>query len=631
MKNIYLEPNEEIISVVDRLIQSEDEEINLVVPSGAQIWQSSINLKLLKREADILNKAVTLIVSDDLGAEMAERIGFAVRKERDLPVELVQDTVQDEIVEEQEEIEENQSASPELQPDEPVKDPVEVDENSEEKIEPVQSKENMIDLLVDELVEKKAAKTKSPFAVLTSWRKKPVSGIVSEVKKTSTQNQKRMADIVTRPGEEKPGFFRRSPVKSIPDQQPKPVPVQPLRPVQVEKIPETRVFTETEKKGSLKWSKLFTIFIVVAIVMAGLVGYLVLPNAEVTLTPKTEVVNFDLSVIGSEDVSQIDESLNEIPLQEVEVTKTKSREFNTTGEEDINQRARGKITIYNEYSSEKQTLLARTRFESSNGKIFRIPQSVTVPGAKISEGKIIASSLEIEIVADQPGEDYNIDPDNFTIPGFKGSPKFAGFYGKTNDSMSGGFVGKAKVVLSDDLEKAETALIDELKQEVKQALEDQIPTDLRIVEDGLKEEVVKIEISVKEGDQADKFNMDIKVTMKALLFKEEDLKNLVDLNLISKISDDKTPINETQKISWQTPVIDWEKGEASFSLTIEENVAFKIDIQSLKENLAGQDEVEVRRYLANQSEIEKARVSFWPFWVNKMPKQENKIRINIEI
>jgi len=48
MKNIYLEPNEEIISIIDRLIQVEDEQVNLIVPSGAQIWQSSINLKLLK-------------------------------------------------------------------------------------------------------------------------------------------------------------------------------------------------------------------------------------------------------------------------------------------------------------------------------------------------------------------------------------------------------------------------------------------------------------------------------------------------------------------------------------------------------------------------------------------------------
>ncbi len=657
MKNIYIEPNEEIISVVDRLIQSDDNEVNLVVPAGAQIWQSSINLKLLKREASVLNKFVTLIVADDLGAEMAERIGFPVRKERELSVELVQNVAQDDQEEIQPEsdvvqpeaqedlvqpeikdenvaeapaelpVEDLPAKEPEMIEPEPVQPEKEMPVPDPEPVsQPVQSKDDMIELLVDELEEKK--KPKNPFTVLTSWRKKP------DV--TPESNQKRMADIVTRQDEEKPGFFDKlsESVKTAPE--PKLESVQPepqmTRPVQIEKVPETKIFTEREKSSSsLKWSKLFSVFIIVAVVMAGLVGYLVLPNAEISLTPKTEAVNFDLSVMGVKGISQIDETLNEIPLQEVEVTKTKSKEFNTTGEEDINQKARGMITIYNEYSSEDQTLLARTRFESSDGKIFRIPQSITVPGAKIVDSKIVPSSLEVEVIADQPGDEYNIGPDDFTIPGFKGSPKFAGFYGKTTDSMSGGYVGKAKVVLSEDLENAETTLIDELKQEVRQSLEGQIPEDLRIVEDGLKEDVFDVSSGVNEGDQAEKFTMEVKVTMRALLFKEDDLKNLVDLNLISKVSDDKVPIGETQKISWQTPVIDWEKGEASFSLSVEESVASDINIQSLKENLAGQDEVEVRRYLASQTEIEKARISFWPFWVNKIPKQESKIKINIEI
>ena len=46
MKNIYIEQDEEIISVVDKLIESKNSSINLFIPSGAQIWQSSINLKL---------------------------------------------------------------------------------------------------------------------------------------------------------------------------------------------------------------------------------------------------------------------------------------------------------------------------------------------------------------------------------------------------------------------------------------------------------------------------------------------------------------------------------------------------------------------------------------------------------
>jgi len=593
MKNIYIEPNEEIISVVDHLVQTDDNEINLVVPTGAQIWQSSINLKLLKREANILNKAVTFIVTDDLSAEMAERTGFSVRKERELPVELI----------EKEEDAPDEVGPHHLPAGKAGRSDLETETETEEEIwkEPTQlseSRDNMIDLLVDELESEK--KSKNPLAILGGWKKKEV-----------VPTQKRMADIVIPVEENKSRFFKE--------------------PVKVEPLIKPRIFSEVEKKTGSNWSKLMIAFVIIALILAGFVSYLILPNAEINIILKTEPLIFDLLVIGSEDISQINESLNQIPLQEVEVTKTKDREFSTTGEKDIKEKARGKITVYNEYSSSPQILVATTRFESTDGKVFRIPESVTVPGAKIEEGKIIPSIFEIEVIADQAGENYNIGPSDFIVPGFKGTAKYAGFYGRSTESMSGGYVGLAKVVLAEDLKIATETLTTELKEEVKKALEDQIPTDLKVLEDGLKEEVVKISSSHNEGEQADKFTLEIKVTMRALLFKEADLKSLVDLNTVSKISGNQTPIEGAQKISWQAPKIDWPKGEASFSLSIEESVAQQIDIQSLKENLAGQDEVEVRRYLASQPEIEKAQVSFWPFWVKKIPTQEGKIKVNIEL
>jgi septum formation topological specificity factor MinE len=600
-KNIYLEPDEEIISVVDRLVQTESDQINFVVPAGAQIWQSSINLKLLKREADNLNKSVTLIVADDLGAEMAERIGFAVKRERDFPIELVREQKEEMAQEERDQ------------------------EEPEEDIRLDQSKENMIDRLVEELEPEK--KITNPFSLLASWRKKPRQRVMPDVRGRSPQ--KKMADIVT-PSESrdvKVKFFRPHLPKKESVIKKEPIP----EPMKVEQLPQEKAFSAVQASTGSRWSKFFIIFIILAFLTAGLVAYLALPTTEITIYPKREKVTFDLSVVGSKNISQIDASLNKIPLQEVEVKKTKSREFPATGEKEINEKARGMITIYNEYSSSPQTLVATTRFESTEGKIFRIPKSVTVPGAKIEEGKIIPSTIKVEVVADQPGEDYNIGPSNFTIPGFKGTPKFAGFYGKSDDSMSGGYVGKVKIVLAKDLEEAESTLVNELKDEVKRALKEQIPTDLQIIENGLKEEVTKISSDVKAGEQAEQFTLEVSATMRALLFKEEDLKNLVDLNLISQISEDKEPLSQTQKISWVDPVIDWSKGGVSLSLEVEEDIVWKIDIQALKAELADLNEVEVRKYLANQPEIERAKVSFWPFWVKKIPSQEKKIKINIEL
>lgn len=550
MKTIYLEPNEEIISVIDRLNQTKVKEVSLVVPAGAQIWQNSINLKLLKRESDNLDKEITLIVSDDLEAESAQKIGFLVKKEESFPTGLIRE---------------------------------------EEK----EDKEDMIGLLVEELRPKKEKKRSF------GWPRR------------SKKQRKKMIDIVSPSGRSE--IIQPSAKETNP----------------IFKESELRKPREVETAAVSKWPKFFIIFIGLTLLVAAIVGYLALPTTKIVISPKTEKVNFDLVVIGSEDISHLDESLNKIPLQELRIEKTKSKRFMASGEKQLNERARGMITIYNEYSSSPQTLVATTRFESPEGKTFRITEKVVVPGAKIEEGRIVPSTLKAEVVADQPGADYNIGPTNFTIPGFKGTAKYAGFYAKSEASMTGGSTEKIKIVLASDLKEAKENLTEELKNEVKETLQGQIPADFKLVEGGIKEEITEIS-AVEEGSQADDFTIEMKAVARALLFKEEDLKKIVDLNLISNISEKKRPLSETQQIKRYEPTIDWSAKEVAFSLGIEEEVAWRMDIQALKEDLAGQTETEVRKYLAGRPEIKTAKVTFWPFWVKRIPIQKKKIKITID-
>lgn len=615
MKNIYLEPEEEIISIIDRLVQTKDQKINLIVPSGAQIWQSSINLKLLKRESDNLNKEIVLIVSDDIGAEMAEKIGFVVKREKEFPVELVNQEQGDEEahLEESKELEE---------PEE------EAEEEPEEEQE--EGSKDMIDVLVKELASDREVDEKEFLRKnkkLDSGKKSNISLASALYKKT----RKRMDDIVNPKDGVKVNFFRQqflkkgSPVKIkkklIFEEASKP------RPVLEDSSNEVK-FVNTSS-GS-RWSKFLIIFVILALIVTASVAYLALPNAKITVFPKIEQMNFDLPIVGSKAVSQIDQVLNIIPLQEIEVKKTKSREFVSTGEKELNEKARGSIRIYNEYSSSPQTLVATTRFESSSGKIFRIIENVTVPGAKIEEGKIMASSIEVEVFADQAGADYNIAPSNFTIPGFRGTAKFAGFYAKSKAAMTAGSVEKVRVVLAEDLQKAEDSLIEELKRETEQSIQEQIPDNLKIVQGGLEQEITVLS-TVDQGTVTDKFTVEIEVAIRALVFNEEELKELIDLNLVSRISGNKVPLSETQQIEWREPTIDWVEKKAFFNLGIQENIAWQIDVQALKQDIVGLNEIEVRKYFRdNRPDISNTKIDLWPFWIKKIPNQEEKIDLIID-
>lgn len=76
---IYLEPDEEITSIIDKLKSlPEAKHIFLVTPKSANINQSVVNLKILKKEADKLAKEISLVTSDVVGRNLATQVGIPV-------------------------------------------------------------------------------------------------------------------------------------------------------------------------------------------------------------------------------------------------------------------------------------------------------------------------------------------------------------------------------------------------------------------------------------------------------------------------------------------------------------------------------------------------------------------------
>lgn len=79
-QTFYIDIDEEVSSVVDRLDKSMSFDNFFVIPKRAVVLQSAVNLKLLKREADKLNKRVFIVTLDETGASMAKRSGIEVLK-----------------------------------------------------------------------------------------------------------------------------------------------------------------------------------------------------------------------------------------------------------------------------------------------------------------------------------------------------------------------------------------------------------------------------------------------------------------------------------------------------------------------------------------------------------------------
>ena len=75
---IYLEPDEEITSVIDKIKNARASSVGLVVPRDATILQSVVNLRLLAKEAGFLGKQIAIVTTDKIGRNLANQVGLPV-------------------------------------------------------------------------------------------------------------------------------------------------------------------------------------------------------------------------------------------------------------------------------------------------------------------------------------------------------------------------------------------------------------------------------------------------------------------------------------------------------------------------------------------------------------------------
>ncbi|TSC96474.1 MAG: Uncharacterized protein CEN88_339 [Candidatus Berkelbacteria bacterium Licking1014_2] len=80
MSQIYLEPQEEITTVIDKIktLSTKEEDVILVAPDNCPLTASIINLKLLAKETKSLDKKLILVTTDTISRNLAGRLGIPV-------------------------------------------------------------------------------------------------------------------------------------------------------------------------------------------------------------------------------------------------------------------------------------------------------------------------------------------------------------------------------------------------------------------------------------------------------------------------------------------------------------------------------------------------------------------------
>ena len=160
------------------------------------------------------------------------------------------------------------------------------------------------------------------------------------------------------------------------------------------------------------------IFFILVFILISLFLNSTLSQARIEIWPVTEDLNFEEEIIIDAKSDEFNPTLwlknKVIPGKFFEEIKEDEQEFSASKEFEKEEKAKGKIKVFNKYNPPiPLALKAGTHFLSSDGKYFYCPERIYIPAAKIENKKIIPGSVEIEIIAKESGKEYNIGATTF--------------------------------------------------------------------------------------------------------------------------------------------------------------------------------------------------------------------------
>lgn len=348
-----------------------------------------------------------------------------------------------------------------------------------------------------------------------------------------------------------------------------------------------------------------------------------LSYVQINIVPRQETkevnVSFNASAKGGVDLI----------VATVTFTQNLDQEQKTTGLKEIRDEAHGEIVIYNSYSSQPQILVRNTRFETPDGKIYRISENITVPGANVVEGEIKPSSIVVEIFADEPGEDYNIGLTDFTIPGFKGSVKYEKFYARSKTPMTGGFIGVAPVVLREDVDVLKNDTKSKLEKMIVDKIKNEIPEELFIPSGASRIQIDEEKLTPAIGEKAQILHISLKGSFEGMLIKKKDLENAIISVYYGAQMADKIGIANFDKLKIEAKNVDFEESDLSISVQGDAHFVWLFDQDRMAEDLIFASRKNRLAVFENFPAVERADIDFMPYWWPFFPNKAEKLDINI--
>lgn len=338
-------------------------------------------------------------------------------------------------------------------------------------------------------------------------------------------------------------------------------------------------------------------------------------GASVSAVPRTEDVTASTTL-----VAQIGAPVGTLEFARVSAAVSATATVPATGTKKASRTAHGTVVITSTYTA-SQRLIANTRLEAPDGKIYRLASSVDLP----AEGSVTA-----QVNAESPGESYNRSGSTeFTIPGFKGDPRYEKFSAKSQGAISGGFVGDEPAVADADLEAAKAELKAALDKGTERKLAQGIPSGSIAVPGTLSMEYG--EIVQAASDDKKTATLTQSATASGAVMSERAFASALAKKTVEGYGGEAVEFRDLESLSFaaasSTQASD---DQLVLQVSGSATLVWQFDPNAIKEAMLGRDKDQFQSIIESFAPaVTSATATVRPFWMKKFPADPAKIDIEI--
>ena len=375
-------------------------------------------------------------------------------------------------------------------------------------------------------------------------------------------------------------------------------------------------------------------FIWVGVLAVFLIGGILASSVFLSNTTLTVFPEFKEPNVNAEFTAYPDKREGMLTYEIMTLEQSGERQVKASGQENVELQAKGFIEII-KTTPGSERLIKNTRFRSADGLVFRIQESVVVPGAmKDSSGALVPGTIRAEVFADAVGSEYNLPAGTrFDVPGFKDSnltELYDSIHAENREAFAGGYKGPRFIIDDNELSTAKQSLQMELRDSLLAKVDSEKPADFVVFKDAVA--ITYNDLPTLEHGES-LATIQVQAVLQLPIFKHEDFATFIAKETIPTYSQEPVRIRNVEDLKFAYTDVNTASTNIAnltsltFSIVGKPLIVWEYDTKQLQKDLAGKQMTAINTVLSGYTGIPMAKITSKPFWARSFPDEPDQINI----